>query len=369
MIFPTLYDTSKNGKVKQWSIYVNEIKDYAGIFVEHGYIDGKKQIAEEYVYEGKNIGKSNATTAFEQACAQAKSTWQHKKDKGSVESVDAAKTKPVEELPMLAHKFSERYKEIKFPCAVQPKLNGFRCLAKKVAEDKIEFKSRGGKFYTTLGHIEAALLSHIEVGCQLDGELYIHGKSFEEIASAVKKTNSLTPFVEYHVYDIASSKSEFNQRSWVLRELVSVVESNSIVYVETSVVESVEDVHAAHKEFSARGYEGTMIRNLHGLYMYKHRSVDLLKMKDFQDAEFKIVGCKMGTPGTSLDECAIFQCEVSPGKTFDVVCEGGRDLNKQQWIERDSYMGQLLNVRFQNYSDAGIPIFPVGTSIREAWDL
>ena len=33
--------------------------------------------------------------------------------------------------PMLAHKYADKQKHIKYPCFVQPKLDGVRCLAYK----------------------------------------------------------------------------------------------------------------------------------------------------------------------------------------------------------------------------------------------
>jgi hypothetical protein len=43
-----------------------------------------------------------------------------------------------------------------------------------------------------------------------------------------------------------------------------------------------------------RWYEGSIIRSADGRYEIGHRSYSLLKLKDFQDAEFKVVGVEHG---------------------------------------------------------------------------
>jgi len=42
---------------------------------------------------------------------------------------------------------------------------------------------------------------------------------------------------------------------------------------------------------------------------------------------------------------------------------------KEQWENRDNYIGKLLKIRYQTLSEAGVPIFPVGIDFREEWDI
>jgi hypothetical protein len=81
---------------------------------------------------------------------------------------------------MLALKFTERKHDIHFPCYVQPKLNGVRCIYQGG-----KFISRKGKEYTTLNHLVKELEA---IGIPIpDGEIYIHGATFQEIVRMVKK--------------------------------------------------------------------------------------------------------------------------------------------------------------------------------------
>ena len=85
--------------------------------------------------------------------------------------------------PMLAHPYEKKKKEIKFPCFVQPKLDGVRCVAVKG-----ELFSRYGNVFPTLSHIKKDLLKNTD-NLLLDGELFTDDIYFEKIVGFVKKKN------------------------------------------------------------------------------------------------------------------------------------------------------------------------------------
>lgn len=123
--FPTLYKKSSTGKTSEWTICARHTQDGADYNVVHGYVDGKKQSTTVQVDSGKNIGKKNETSAYEQACAEAESKWKKQLDKGYVEdcsSVDSVKAERIS--PMLAYSYDDHPKKIKWPCYWQPKLDG-----------------------------------------------------------------------------------------------------------------------------------------------------------------------------------------------------------------------------------------------------
>ena len=84
--FPRLYGITSTGAFKVWSIEVHRpakaSKSPAVITVVHGLEGGKQQTTKKVIREGKNLGKSNQTTPFEQASAEAESIWKKKIDKG-----------------------------------------------------------------------------------------------------------------------------------------------------------------------------------------------------------------------------------------------------------------------------------------------
>lgn len=183
--FPKLYEQSSTGKVKHWQISVTKESEKLSIItVMYGAGDSKIRVSESKITIGKNLGKSNETSAYDQAISEAEATWNKKKDKGYVEKLSQLQDEVL--LPMLAHRFQERKHDITYPAFIQPKLDGVRCMAKKTNEKTIKYYSRMGKEYTTLEHLTPDLLNLMLVGQVFDGEIYSHDYTFQEAVSFIK---------------------------------------------------------------------------------------------------------------------------------------------------------------------------------------
>lgn len=375
--FPTLYGLSSKGVVKSWKIWVAQMPVEAVIFVEHGQLEGKKQLSPESIRVGLNIGKSNETTPFEQACLEAESKWKKKHDANYTEQLpDGEASREVKLLPMLAQKYKERAKYIVWPAFIQPKLNGVRCLVERKG-DKITFWSRKSKQYKNFNlFMEMDFLRVMKDGDILDGEMYNHGEiTFQELMSLIKNEKTpdldkLKKYVKFHCYDRPSMPGGFKAR--FMRELPDDPYSafwttDGLAYIVKVASYRVHDeaqMLKRHGEFTEKGYEGTMIRSGGDEpYNFQYRDNQLQKYKDFLDDEFEIVGCK---EGTGKDEGkAIFRCITKDKKEFDVRCKGADEVRIEQWQNRSKYFGKELTVRYQTLSDDGIPIFPVGIIVRD----
>ena len=110
------------------------------------------------------------------------------------------------------------------------------------------------------------------------------------------------------------------------------------------------------------------MRNLNGLYSIKHRSNDLQKFKSFEDAEFEIIGFKLGT-GTE-EGAIIFECKCG-NKTFDVRPRGSIGERIEKAKHGRDFIGKKLTVRYQpsvKQSDVDrneLPRFPIGIEVRD----
>jgi DNA ligase-1 len=373
--YPTLYGLAKGGQYKIWE--VSAIKEpevpYALIAVEHGWLKGATQITEKKIL-GKNIGKANETTPYEQACNEAESLWKKKRDQNYRENIEELVSLPV--LPMLALNYKDRKHNVKWPAYAQPKLDGVRCIAKKIDSNTIKYTSRKGKEYETLSHLTNYLLPLLTIGESVDGEIYNPNLSFQETISRVKRVKtdrsdiSSNP-VQYHIYDFVVEEEGFRDRFDDLSErFISTLtanmtdsKKNPLILVNTVPVNNEDELKEVHQYFVSDGYEGTMIRNANGFYLPDYRSSDLLKYKDFIDAEYEIIG---GKQGSGKDEgTVIFRCITSSGTSFDVRPRGTWDQRKQWYDDLDTIIGHMLTVRFQELTDDGIPRFPVGLGIRD----
>lgn len=360
--FPTLYAKASTGKIKVWRIWAEDGKPCPTVVTEYGY-EGSDNLQRTIVKvpEGKNIGRSNETTPFKQACLEAESKWKKKQDKKYTQ--DPSGESDIL-LPMLAHDYKKRGHHVEWPAYVQPKLNGVRCLATKVSAKEIRYTSRGGKEFATLSHLTPHLLGMMRKGETFDGELFTTELTFQEIVSAIKREkteNPNTQKIEYWVYDVVLPKVPFDRRVETLGELV--VPGLPVVFVDTGLVTSEKALLKAHTRHVKEGFEGTIIRNLKGLYRKDFRSPDLQKYKDFMDEEFEIIG---GKEGVGLAKGTItWTCITEEGKHFDVRPRGTLEQRKHWWENLNKFLGKRLTVRYQNRSDDNIPIFPVGIEIRD----
>jgi len=392
--FPELHGNSQSGKTMMWSIRVFERDSFGVIEITHGYIDGKKQVNQKTIIEGKNIGKKNETTALQQAINEARSAWVKKKESGyspiggledykgggrgsgcssgsgsgnaSGDNESLSRSKGVDvdvPNPMLAHDYNKRGKSIKFPCLVQRKYDGTRCVG---IPGKGLF-SRNRKTYPHMNHIVTEL-NKLPSSIILDGELYSDTLTFQEIVGIVKRV-TLKPGdeekqlqIKFHVYDIINTSMPYEERYANLQMIFRKYKFTHIQPVKTCVCESVEKMKELHAQYVSEGFEGIMLRNKDGLYK-NVRSPDLQKYKEFIDDEFEIVGFKEGEGQEA--GCVLWVCKTAEGKLFNCRPQGSREDRIDMFNEGDKYVGKMLTVKFQEWSDDKIPRFPVGRTIRD----
>jgi DNA ligase-1 len=451
--FPKLYAQDKNGKIKVWTaaVLVNSShpSDGGGSVtsrITHGYINGKQQVAYRDCEAGKNIGRSNETTPLEQCISETRRKWTDKKEKEAY-----TETKPADcgegygdisgndydadedaggggesaiipagpFLPMLAQTFdpadiaagTKKKKVIKFPCFVQPKLDGLRCVSymTRTANDvtAVALQSRTGAFFTGLPHIAAALRPYLSQhpNIVIDGELYTDQMPFEELAGLIKKKkiteSDVTRLkkVKYHVYDIYNHSQHdmpYSERMGLLAAAVrrcgcvandtsmagaassgrmlrsaatTVVATDdaaaAVVLVRTEKVAVLSEFRQLFAEFVEAGYEGIMLRNAAGVYHANYRSNDLQKYKEFMEDEYRIIDF---TQGEGRDAGAvIWVCETADGKEFSVRPRGTMEQRGAWFNDGGSYIGKNLTVVYQELTEEGKPRFPIGKCLREGY--
>jgi DNA ligase 1 len=373
-VYPRLYKKTNTGAIQFWDIFVQEKQDSGEIVTIYGQLNtDSPQRTADLVTAGKNAGKKNATTAFQQATKEATSKWEKQKKKGYVDSVDAAIAQEVDEemvaggiFPMLAQSFSKHATKIAWPCYVQPKLDGIRCIA-IVKNGKATLWSRTRKAITSMPHIIAELEANFS-DVILDGELYVHQlrDNFEKIVSLVRQETPAEDhnIVQYHVYDMISNKI-FADRNDELANLLSTVDFNVIVPVQTGMAQDEIGVTEIFTQARAQGYEGVMLRNGDGKYEQNKRSYSLQKVKEFADAEYRIIGVQEGR-GKLQGHVGAFICTTEDGKEFLAKMSGSLDNLKKMFDDSILWQGKRLTVQFQGLTTAnGVPRFPVGLRIRE----
>ena len=282
--------------------------------------------------------------------------------------------------PMLAHKFNPD--KAVFPALLQPKLDGVRCVFTKDGAF-----SRTGKEFKNVDHIIKTLepLFKQYPYIKLDGELYNHKlkDDFEKIISLVRKTKptfehrqEAKKLVQYHIYDIVPLEhvkfATYEERLDRLIDIIAertydghFIDNDHVRLTKTVYIENMDEAKEWHEKFLNEGYEGSIYRNPDGIYKGT-RSWDLMKFKDFHDAEATIVGYELGkgkrtgTIGKFImqdDEGVEFGCP--PGKGYDYKDLAGM-LNNI-----NDYIGQRATFTYFQRTQAGSYRHPLYKCIRD----
>lgn len=386
--YPPIFGKDKSGKTRVWNATVfSSPSNTALSVIQHGIYEGKLQVDTRQYTEGKNIGKKNETTPLQQCVAEVE-----KKRKDKIEKEGYSETFPGREVsqsaqsssrqigkkifPMLANKYEpatslRKRGGIVFPCFVQPKLDGLRCVVYLVNGAPV-YQSRTGGAFTVLQHLDSAIQQILSQNptLVLDGELYTRQIPFEELAGIIKK-KTLTEAdkqkiqcVQYHVYDLIIPEVPFRERLSALQQVIS-LSGTFVTPVLTHLANGSADFKEKFSEYVAQGYEGIMLRNTEGLYQENYRSNDLMKYKEFFENEYKIVDFKeaVGRDAGTV----IWECETPEGRRFSVRPRGTQEARREWFSKAPSLIGKQLTVIFQELSEMGVPRFPVGKAIRDGY--
>jgi len=365
---PQLYGLSRIGKVKQWKASVVENEDHTAIIIiETGYVGGKIRSIPKLIKKGKNIGKSNETTPFVQAVSEAQSKWNGKQDENyQLQMINPDNYKPRIMLPQKAAQPGKG--TIIYPCYIQPKLNGVCNLAEvahggihPISYTTILHHTKGGHLFETLEHLDE-WVEKLNPPSPVHGELYVHGWSLQKIRSYTQKIKPDQEKLEYWLYDMAWMKTKYVSRIGWIEETVARITKNfpecPIKFTPTYPVDDYHEAKFYHDIFVEQGFEGAVLKNIGGIYLFQHRSKDTEKMKEFEADEFEIIGGKEGT-GTDAG-CIIYRCITADGKEFNARPKGTVEDRQQMLRELPDSIGKMLTVRYAEYSDDGIPQHIVG---------
>ena len=393
-----LYKIDSLGKLREWTMVIDGDSFYA----EKGLVGGKIVCDKPTTAIGKNEGKVNATTNEDQALLEAKARWDKKLKEGYALSPKEAETQSYYE-PMLAQKFEDREKEIQaifdeeLRVLSQPKLDGIRCII-RMEDGEVVARTRKGRTIDTIPHVleELNVFFDCNEDAVLDGELYNHDlkHDFNKIVSLVRKkvpektkndtdksfAKKLDKFqesqkeakdlIQYWVYDCPRLSNEYDEsivfsaRNFMLQgEFADVVDGNSVKLVETNECYSFLSLDQGYSSFMENGYEGQMVR-IDAPYESK-RSKSLLKRKEFQDAEYKVIDIEEGNGNRSgTAKHLVCYCPLTD-QTFNSNIKGNFDYLAEILDNSDYYIGKLATIKFFELTPDGVPRFPYAIAFRD----
>jgi ATP-dependent DNA ligase len=276
--------------------------------------------------------------------------------------------------PMCAFKWQDHRAKLTFPFYVQPKLNGVRALYHQGIMQSRGLREEEGKVWNpeVVQHFTQPLALACPPTWILDGELYCHGKSLQQINSAVavkrKSTSSVTHEIHYHIFDIIDTQClhrPFHERAELLELLKTqlvIHQATTVQVVHTVCVNNPGLDDELYQSYRSQGYEGLMYRLPLAPYGFaeecgnkENRWKSLLKRKGWIDDEFLILGFEL-TTGAKGNQGFQLTCQTEQGHEFTVG--SGLTVDQQNYYAQNSPEGFLAKVRFEMLSDKGIPLKP-----------
>lgn len=357
VIFPTLWSIDKSKRFRYWNMYVGICNSekfidvtpeyikrqelpsgYYGVYWTKSGIENTKNALvsdKKEVKKGSNQGRNNYTTPFTQALMDAKSDYEYKEKKGAVIDKELLgesekitfgsllnKTfrgaKPWRVFVMLLHdanKNNNLRKHIKFPCYVQPKLDGTLMVVVHHPElpelpqykVKLDCYSRGRETIEGQEHILLELDKILKKypGIHLVGELWKQGYGLQDISGSSRrqlnssiKTDALK--LDFNVFDCFS----IDKPDWKFKDRyteLSNILQDDLQYVKLVKTESADDqthLDTLYRTYLGQGFEGAVVRDYNSLYQFginkEIRSYETLKLKPRPDAEWPVIGFTSG---------------------------------------------------------------------------
>lgn len=353
----SLYSKDSKGKIR----ILNISTDGADLIQESGLLGGKL-VTNRKTCKAKNVGRSNEMSPENQAISEMESKIAEKLKTDYFRTIEEAETTEII-LPMLAHDYKEESHRIdwsKGDVYAQPKYDGTCCLG--IVEDgTVKLISRSN---TDIMEEHGNSMQHIVDGLKslpngvYHGELYVHGLSFSENQKLIKKYRpGYSEKVKLYVYDFIQNAPYMIRRENLVKAAAL---TNVIELVPTQPIFSHEELLIFHKERIAEGFEGSMIRWGSAPYKINGRSNNLLKYKDFIDLALPILDI---VPSDARPEWGQPIYEIN-GKRFSSGMRFSHEERREWLTNKDQYIGKTGELRFFEYTDDGIPRFPVTVGIR-----
>jgi DNA ligase-1 len=269
---------------------------------------------------------------------------------------------------------------------VSRKLDGCRCICVMNANGDVNFYSRAGNEFETLGAITAEL-SRIPQNLVLDGEICMMDENgnedFQGIMKEIKRKNHTIRRPKFVVFDMLTvgefgsqtSVRTFSERQKAMNEWFEnyAGELDFVAPLEQVKVDTEDEFQEHLATAAAQKWEGLMLRK-DATYQGK-RSSDIMKVKKFFDDEYVVVDVQMGpnrviVDGLEVEEMMLRNvviehkgCRVAVGSGFN------QEQKRQYYKSPGEILGKTITVQYFEESinqDGGFSLrFPVIKHIYE----
>ena len=343
-----LYAKDNIGNMRTWMI--EELTN--GIVMYHGLIDGSLQEKFEEINEGLA-----SRSLEEQIHSRALSRINKKIDSGYCESFEEAQNKPRTnslgfEKPMLAAKFNTVKNIDLNNTYYQFKYDGNRMPVTNQNGINVPY-SRQGKLIETIPEIsEGIIMPENET---IDGEIYCHGQSLQTIVSWVKRRQADTLRLRYHVYDIMMD-APYEERLACLMQMELGAYAELVPTYKFDP--KTQTIRGLLLDAISKGYEGLILRQNDFSYEVGKRSKSLIKVKQFLDEEFQIIGMHL-----SKDGLPMIDFDTGRGTVGKATAPGTMIQKQAHYENRGNLYNKFLHLEFSQWTKDDKPFHPTATKI------
>ena len=261
----------------------------------------------------------------------------------------------------LSEKFEEKIVDFsKDVWYASRKLDGVRCLVVSDEKGKVTCFSRQGKIFETLGVVEKAVEDLGIKSAVIDCEVCLMNEDsddFQGIMKLIRKKDFTIPNPVCKVFDFltldefssGSSKRILSDR---LEEMSGRIPKNHKILqrLPQVVVKDRDHYEAMMEDAAANNWEGLILRK-DAPYKGK-RSKDLLKCKNFHDAEYVVKAVEMGPfryvcDGQEKEE-EMLSCVTIEHKGHEVRVGSGWSIEQRKMFHKDpeSILGKTISVQY-----------------------
>lgn len=276
---------------------------------------------------------------------------------------------------MLAANVEDR-SQLLFPLFATPKIDGIRAISNGDMILSRTIKPIPNKFIQ-------AELKGLPTG--MDGELFILGKSFSEVQSAIMSEESEPDFV-YMIFDYID-KGFYVDRVKEAANLVAISGLQRCKILHPIFIGNLQQLETYEKQCIESGYEGVCLRAGNSPYKMGRstfREHYLLKLKTFLDSEAFVIGFKplfrndnaptidnLGHTKRShhqankVEQPKLGALQVRWGvEEFDIG-SGFTDAERYEiWNNKEKYIGQTVTFKYQPHGTKDAPRTPIFKGFR-----
>ena len=261
------------------------------------------------------------------------------------------------------------------------KLNGVRCLANNGV-----YLSRSGKEYPNFNIFDKELKKFDEIGKRIlpnifenksvikDGEVMAIGenkRTFQKLMKQIRRLDEIdNTCFKFHIFDLVDDLN-FIDRYKIIYNVFNKAKEQGIEfkYIDylphyhcSSKFKTEDDIWDYVKQIKQDGEEGIVIKHLNSPYERKY-SKHWCKVKLFDTLDCKVTGFEYGK-GKYINCIGALKCQLKNGTKFNV--SGLSDKQRTEFMDN---LPQVIEIKYQEWSDDNIPVFATFVSVRNDKDI